>query len=239
MGARLIVSLSGLSDDASLARGREFAGALDRRGVQLTHLFRPASAPAALVAWLRERRDAGDALALHGYDHSTTPTGSPPTLKRRAEFAGLPRHEAGLRLTAARRALTASGLWTDVFVPPRWLASEGTVEALIEQGFRVLADGTGVRDLVDGGIERARVLGFRVTGGPQQDRTAGEQWRLRLLGAEVSRTARRDGLVRINVRAKDLRRPARRDAVVAAVDAARQLGAESTTYRRAAGTRAA
>lgn len=239
MSARMIVSMSGLSDDASLERGREFSAELERRGVPLTHLYRPAAAPAALVGWMQERRDAGDALALHGYDHTAAPMGSALALKRRAEFAGLPRHEAGLRLTAARRALTASGLRTDVFVPPRWLASDGTVEALIEQGFRVLADETGVRDLVDGGTARARVLGFRVTGGPQRDHGTGEAWRLRLLGAEVGRTARRGGLVRINVRFKDLRRPARVAAVLTAVDAALELGAEPTTYRHTAGTRAA
>lgn len=222
MTARIAVSLSGLSDAASLERGRELATALDARDVPLTHLFRPAAAPAELVAWIHLRRAGGDALALHGYDHTVV-----PGLGRRAEFAGLPRHEAGLRLTAARRALTASGLRTDVFVPPRWLASEGTVEALAEQGFRVLADENGVRDLATGAVERARVLGFRTVGG---DRGTGEQWRLRLLGAEVARTARRGGLVRIHVRAKDLRRPARHDAVLTAVDAALALGAEPTVY---------
>ena len=53
----------------------------------------------------------------------------------------------------------------------------------------------------------------------------------RLLVAEVTRTARRGGLVRINVRAKDLRRPPRRDAVLTAVDAALALGAATDTYR--------
>jgi uncharacterized protein len=230
VAARLLVSLSGLSDDASLVRGRSLAAALDDRGVALTHLFRPAGAPSSLVGWLQERRDGGDALALHGYDHAEKPLGSAPVLGRRAEFAGLPRHEAGLRLTAARRALSAAGLRTDVFVPPRWLASEGTVEALAEQGFRVLADENGVHDLGDGSVERARVLGFRVAG---TDRETGEAWRLRLLGAEVGRTARRGGLVRINVRAKDLKRPDRLDAVLSAVDAAVKLGAEPATYRAA------
>jgi predicted deacetylase len=115
-----------------------FVAALDARGVPLTHLLRPADAPAELVAWIRER---GDALALHGYDHATRPLGHG---RRKGEFASLPRHEAALRLTAARRALTAVGLWTDVFVPPRWLASDGTVAAAAEQGFRVLAVESGI-----------------------------------------------------------------------------------------------
>ncbi len=152
---------------------------------------------------------------------------------RRAEFAALPRHEAGLRLTAARRALTSLGLRTDVFVPPRWLASAGTVEALAEQGFRVLADETAVRLLREPGVEvRSRVLGFRAAGTRPlgEGRAAAEAWRARVLLAEVARTARRGGLVRINVRAKDLRREERVTAALRAVDAALARGAVPLTY---------
>jgi predicted deacetylase len=212
----LIVSLSGLSDDLSLAPG--FAAALDGRGVPLTHLLRPAGAAPKLVDWVRERCRRGDALALHGYDHTPRPLGT--ARGRKGEFAALPGHEAGLRLTAARRALTALSLRTDVFVPPRWLASDGTVDALVEQGFRVLADDAGVRDLARGTAEAARVLGFRA---------AGEHW---LLGTELAWTLRRGGAVRINVRAKDLRKPGRAEAVLAAVDAALAHGVAPTCYRR-------
>ncbi len=218
----LIVSLSGLSDE--LAPARAFAAALDARSVPLTHLLRPASAPAELVAWVRARGADGDALALHGYDHTPRPLSHG---RGRGEFAELPRHEAGLRLTAARRALTAAGLRTDLFVPPRWLASGGTVAALIEQGFRVLADEAGIHDLVDAVVVPARVLGFRA---------AGE----RLLGAQVAWTLRRGGPVRINVRAKDLRR-GRSEVALAAVDLALGQGARPATYRpvrRAAWVRA-
>ena len=191
----------------------DFVAALDARGVPLTHLLRPTDAPAELVAWIRER---GDDLALHGYDHATRPLGHG---RRKGEFASLPHHEAALRLTAARRALTAVGLWTDVFVPPRWLASDGTVDAAVEQGFRVLAVESGIHDLHSGAVVPARVLGARSA-------PLGVAWVLR-----------RGGPVRIHVRAKDLRRPGRTDSVLAAVDAA--LGhVTPTTYggqaRRAA-----
>lgn len=254
MAARLIVSLSGLSDDApeSLTRGAAFAAELDARGVAMTQLFRPGGTKAGspLVAWLHERRAAGDVVALHGYDHTADPIGNWQSsalahVGRRAEFATLPRHEAGLRLTAARRALTALDLRTDVFVPPRWLASAGTVEALREQGFAVLADETAVRVLqgVDAGTEvRARVLGFRASGERRpvgEGRPAAEAWRARVLEAEVLRTARRGGLVRINVRAKDLRRPERVEAALAAVDAALARGAMPETYRLATAAQAA
>jgi predicted deacetylase len=245
VAARLIVSLSGLCADSpeSLRRGAIFTAELDERGVAASLLLRPRGPTgplepgSPLAGWMRERRAAGDAIVLHGYDHASDPMGS-RTLARRAEFASLPRHEAGLRLTGARRVLTALGLRTELFVPPRWLASEGTVEALTEQGFTMLADENGVRCLGDGGsFERARVLGFRVSGERRpvaDDQRAAEVWRCRVLVAEVVRTVRRGGLVRINVRAKDLKRTPRHEAVLAAVDAALELGAVPMTYRQAA-----
>ena len=190
---------------------KAFTAALDARGVPLTHLLRPADAPAELVAWIRAR---GDALALHGYDHATRPLGH--GRGRKGEFACLPRHEAALRLTAARRALTAVGLWTDVFVPPRWLASDGTVAAAAEQGFRVLAVDLGIHDLHAGTVEPARVLGARSA-------PLGVGWVLR-----------RGGPVRIHVRAKDLRRPGRPEAVLAAIDTA-LARVTPTTYGRPTG----
>ena len=100
-----------------------------------------------------------------------------------------------------------------MFVPPRFLASDGTVEAVTEQGFRVLADDSGIHDLATGAVEPARVLGARSA-------HLGVAWVLR-----------RGGPVRIHVRAKDLRRPGRTDSLLAAVDAA--LGhVIPTTYGR-------
>jgi hypothetical protein len=245
---QLLVSLSGLTDEnpESLARGAEFTAEMAARGVPLSQLLRPRSGAeslredSALVRWMHERRAAGDAVVLHGYDHTADPIGSwhgstIARVGRRAEFAALPRHEAGLRLTAARRTLTAVGLRTDLFVPPRWLASPGTLDALREQGFGVLADENGVRYLrdPDAPVLRAKVLGFRASGERHalgDDRKPAESWRCRVLAAEVTRTVRRGGLVRINIRAKDLKRAPRRAAVLAAVDAALALGAAPTTY---------
>ena len=225
------MSLSGLDHAAALDRGRDFAAALDARRVPLTHLFRPASGDADLVTWLRERLTGGDALAVHGYNHDVAPLGRRAVVGRRAEFAGLPRHEAGLRLTAARRALTAIGLGTAVFVPPRWLASAGTFAAAADQGFRVLADRHSVRDLSTGQLDRAQVMGFRTTGRSVTDQTAGEQLRRRLLVAEVERVARHGGLVRIHVQEDDVHLSSRYDALLAAVDTALSRGALPLTYR--------
>jgi predicted deacetylase len=235
--AHLMVSLSGLRDD-DLAAATALTDALDARGVPVSQLLRPVGPDgpvrpgSPLARWVHARRDAGDALVLHGYDHVADPTAAKQRLAlgRRAEFAALPRHEAGLRLTGARRVLTALGLRTDAFAAPRWLVSPGTVEALVEQGFAVLADETGVRRL-DGAAPpvRARVLGPRARSGVE---LRGQ----RPLAVEAARVARRGGAVRIDVRAADL---AHRDAVLAAVDAALAAGARPATYRLRALARAA
>jgi predicted deacetylase len=106
-------------------------------------------------------------VLIHGYDHTLDPIGcwGPHTvarLGRRAEFATLPAHEAGLRLRAAKILLAQLNLDTDVFVPPRWLASAGTLRALAQHGYRVCADATAVHDLCSERVHRSRVLGFGV-----------------------------------------------------------------------------
>jgi uncharacterized protein len=237
MPARLLVSLSGLTDarPGTLDLARALVADLDARGVRLTHLVQPASPDgppsAELLAWIGERTADGDAIALHGYDHSPDPTARGSRVGRKGEFATLPRHEAGLRLTAARRALAGLGLTSAVFAAPRWLASPGTVEASREQGFRVCADETGVHLFDDGVVLRARALGFRLDASvDRDDRARAENWRCRVLHAEAVRIARRAGAVRIGVRAKDLRRPDRVRTVVDTVDAVLAEGAWSTTY---------
>ncbi|MGD9989586.1 DUF2334 domain-containing protein [Pseudonocardia sp.] len=238
--ARLTVSLSGLTaDPSSLGRAGELADALDLRGVPLSHLFRPRlrreAADPAVVGWLRARRDGGDAVLLHGFDHTPDPIGawqaSPVRLGRRAEFAVLPRHEAGLRVVAARRAARVAGLDTELFAPPRWLASPGTVEALREEGFALCADEGTVHALRLGTSVASRVLGFRASGERRpEDRHAAESWRCRMLVAEAGRVVRRGGLVRLGLRAKDLRRPLRVAAALSAVDAVLAAGARPHTY---------
>jgi uncharacterized protein len=233
MPARLVLSLSGLTDARSdaLATARALAAELDARSVPLTQLVQPASPDgppsAELLDWMGER---GDAIALHGYDHTPDPA-LRGGVGRKGEFSALPRHEAGLRLVAARRALTALGLATEVFAAPRWLASPGTVEAVREQGFRMCLDETGIHLFDDDVLLRARALGFRLEQAVAGEaRRRAESWRSRMLHTEALRVARRAGVVRIGVRAKDLRRPVRVAAVLETVDAVLAAGAWPTTY---------
>lgn len=232
------MSLSGIRP-ATLDDCVAVASVLDTRGVRVSLLVVPRQLGAgAVLEWLRQRVVQGDALALHGYDHTPDPLGcwgprTPARVGRRAEFAALPAHEAGLRLRAARILLDRLGLNSDVFVPPRWLASAGTLRALPQHGYRICADAAAVRDLDSGQVWRARVLGLAALGlgssGPVASQRA-ELWLCRALALAVGRAVRRGGLVRIAVDGAELARPARRSAVLDAVDLALAQGAKPSTY---------
>lgn len=227
MTARLVVSLSGIGA-RTLHRCAELAGELDHRGVALSLLLAPriggAEQSSAVVEWVRQRRVRGDALLLHGFDHQVGPRQVPVPPGRKAEFAALPAHEAGLRLTAANRAMDRLGIRTDCFAPPRWLTSKGTLAALPRHGFVLCADGTSIRDLRTGAVHKGFVLGFG-----NGERT--EPWWCFALVLGAARVARRGGLVRLAVDAADLARPGPRQALMDAVDIAIHHGADPTTYR--------
>lgn len=236
----LVVSLSGVQR-GNLERCADFAAELDRRSVPLSLLVTPRPSAAApptpdspALRWVRGRIAGDDTPALHGFDHgvgsekgllprlasSATRQGS---LLRGAEFAALPAHEAGLRLTAALAALDRLRLRVDTFVPPRWIVSPGTLTALRRHGFEVCADITAVRELRTGLVHRARVYGF----GPGE---RAEPWWCRALVLGAGRAARRGRMVRLAVDATDLQRPGPRQAVLDAVDLALHYGARPTTY---------
>jgi predicted deacetylase len=203
VSARLVVSLSGIGV-RTLHRCVELAGELDLRGVALSLLFTPRVAgsgqPSVVVDWVRQRRARGDALLLHGFDHVP---------RRKAEFAALPAHEAGLRLTAAGRSMERLGFEVDGFAHST--ASPGTLTALRSRGFVLCAEAGKVHDLKTG--ERV------------------EPWSCFALVLGVARAARRGGLVRLSVDAADLSRPGPRRAILDAIDIATHHGATPITYR--------
>jgi uncharacterized protein len=223
MPGQLIVSVSGISDRTA-GDVSDFTAQLDGRNVPMSFLVAPRLAggyrlqtDAATTAWLRGRRDNGDAILLHGYDEAATQ-------KRRPEFATLPAHEANLRLMAADRALEHAGLRTRLFAAPGWTASEGTVAALPRNGFRLLASLDGCTDLVRQTTVRARVLG--IGGG-----FIAEPWWCRTLVLSAERSARRGGIVRLAITAKQLRRPGPRQAILDAIDLALMHRATPTVYQ--------
>jgi predicted deacetylase len=223
MPGQLIVSVSGINDrTADDVDG--FCAQLDGRGVPVSILVAPRlgggyrlHADTATADWLRGRRDRGDAVVLHGYDQAVTK-------KRRPEFATLPAHEANLRLVAADRVLEHAGLRTRLFAAPGWTASSGTVAALPRNGFRLLAGMDGVTDLTRQATVRARVLG--IGGG-----FIAEPWWCRTLVLSAERTARRGGIVRLAITAKQLRRSGPRQAILDAVDLALMHRATPTVYQ--------
>ena len=213
MAGQLIVSVSGISD-RTLADVDAFCAQLDERAACLRRFWwRPGSRAATgstrdapTVEWLADRRERGDAIVLHGFDEAATK-------KRRGEFATLPAHEANLRLMAADRVLEHLGLRTRLFAAPGWTVSQGTVTALPRNGFRLLAGLSGITDLVRQTTVRARVLGIG-------EGFLSEPWWCRTLVLSAERTARREGIVRVAVAARHLRRPGPRQAMLDAVDLA-------------------
>jgi predicted deacetylase len=223
MPGQLIVSVSGISDRTA-GDVRDFCEQLDGRGVPASFLVAPRlsggyrlHADTATAEWLRTRRERGDAILLHGYDEAATK-------KRRPEFATLPAHEANLRLMAADRVLEHVGLRTRLFAAPGWTASPGTVAALPRNGFRLLASVDGVTDLVRQATVRARVFG--IGGG-----FIAEPWWCRTLVLSAERAARRGGIVRLAITAKQLRRSGPRQAIVDAIDLALMHRATPTVYQ--------
>jgi predicted deacetylase len=93
----------------------------------------------AFVRAIEARRARGDEIALHGYAHldESAPPRSPSAWFRRrvltaaeGEFSELDRIAATQRIAAGRDMLARVGWHVDGFVPPAWLASRGTREAL-------------------------------------------------------------------------------------------------------------
>ncbi|GBE67905.1 hypothetical protein MFM001_43670 [Mycobacterium sp. MFM001] len=223
MSGKLIVSVSGIGE-RTLGDVEAFCAEMDAREVPVSLLVAPRlkggyrlDRDPHTVEWLTARRAGGDAIVLHGYDEAATK-------KRRGEFATLPAHEANLRLMAADRVLEHLGLRTRLFAAPRWTVSPGAVTVLPRNGFRLLADLHGITDLVRHTTVRARVLGIG-------EGFLAEPWWCRMLVLSAERIARRDGIVRVAVGARQLRKPGPLQAMLDAVDLALLHGCEPTVYQ--------
>ena len=223
MSGKLIVSVSGIGEQ-TLGDVDAFCAQMDARKVPVSLLVAPRlkggyrlDRDPRTVEWLTTRRAGGDAIVLHGYDEAATK-------KRRGEFATLPAHEANLRLMAADRVLEHLGLRTRLFAAPGWAVSPGAITALPRNGFRLLADLHGITDLVRDTTVRARVLGIG-------EGFLAEPWWCRMLVLSAERIARRDGVVRVAVAARQLRKPGPLQAMLDAVDLALLHDCKPTVYR--------
>lgn len=220
----LLLSVSGV-DDHTVDGCAVFAADAAALGVPLSLLVAPRPPRGRglrrSAEWLRSQRAAGSAVVLHGYDHVP-----PPGHGRRAEFGTLPAHEAGLRLAAGVAVLERLGLPTDVFAPPRWRASPGTLEALRRRGFAICATAVAVHDLQLGVARPGRVLGIDRDG-----MVAPWWWPDRWRG--VARLARRPGMLRLAVEADAVAVPSLRRAILSALEVALDNGATPTIYAAA------
>lgn len=223
MRGQLIVSVSGIRDNTR-EQARAFAAEMDRREIPLSLLVAPRLKGRYRLVddprtqeWLRERREAGDAVVLHGYDQAATKS-------RRAEFATLPRHEARLRLMAADRVMEQVGLRTRLFAAPRWNASEGAMAALPEVGFRLALTLTTIHDLERDVAQRAWVHGIG-------EGFRAEPWWCHALVMSAARTARRGGQLRLAVSAAQLGRSGPRQAMLDAIDLAMFHNVTPDVYR--------
>lgn len=123
----LLVSISSIFD-ATLDDVTSMVRDLDKERVPVSLLVAPhidatwhLAKDTTTRGWLAEQRD-DRALLLNGFDQAVQ--------GRRSEFATLGAHEARLRLKGATRQMAALGFDLDMFAPPRWRMSEGTLEVM-------------------------------------------------------------------------------------------------------------
>ena len=109
-------------------------------------------------AWLRERRQQGDELVLHGYEH--VGVGQPRTASERfrnrwftkgeGEFLSLEYDAAADRIARGKAMMARAGLHPRGFVAPAWLVTAGGLRAARDLGFEYTNSYLTVHDLAYG-----------------------------------------------------------------------------------------
>lgn len=221
MPGRLLVSISSIFD-ATLDNVTTMVRDLDREGVAVSllvaphidkkwHLAKDDTTREWLLGQVGQR-----ALMLNGFDQ--------PVQGRRSEFANLGAHEARLRLKGATRQMSALGFDLDMFAPPRWHMSDGTLEVLSEFGFAVAASTKGIYRLHRDEFAQARNLSVGEGYG------AAKWWRRNVIKA-AERGAEKGNTIRLSASGRELdQKKVRRDFLAAAA-AAVEAGAEPADYR--------
>lgn len=221
MPGRLLVSVSSIFDE-TLDGVRELVDHLDADAIPVSLLVAPhidkrwhLAKDKTTRTWLRKQ--AGErALLLNGFDQ--------PVQGRRAEFATLEEHEARLRLKGATRQMESLGFDLEMFAPPRWQMSEGTLEVLPDFGFDVAVSTRGIHQLQTGEFVQCRNLSVGEGYG------AAKWWRRNIIRA-AERGAERGNTVRLSISGRELgQKKVRRD-FLAAAGAAVEAGAQPSDYR--------
>ena len=223
MRGRLLVSISSIFSDT---RGAVSAmvKALDAEGIPVSLLVAPhidgnwhLAKDAKTRDWLLAEQESGRVLILNGFDQAVQ--------GRRAEFASLGAHEARLRVAGATRQLRKVGIETELFAPPRWRMSPGTLEVLPEFGFRLAASTRGLHLLDDAAFLQCRNLSVGEGFG------AAKWWRRNVIRA-AERGAASGNTIRLSVSGRNLGEKKVASDFLKAALAAREAGSEPADYRR-------
>ncbi|RNE49841.1 DUF2334 domain-containing protein [Corynebacterium alimapuense] len=195
MRGRLLVSVSSVFSD-TLGAVKTLVSDLDAEGIPVSLLVAPhidgnwhLAKDADTKGWLLSQQEQGRALILNGFDQ--------PAQGRRSEFATLGAHEARLRLAGSTRQMHKIGFDTDMFAPPRWRLSPGTLEVLPEFGFRLVASTKGLHDLHTGDFQQCRNLSVGEGFG------AARWWRRNIIRA-AERGAARGNTIRLSASGRNL-----------------------------------
>lgn len=198
MRGHLLVSISSIFDETRAAVSR-MVGALDAEGIPVSLLVAPhidgnwhLARDARTRDWLLAQQEAGRVIILNGFDRAVQ--------GRRAEFANLDAHEARLRLAGATRQMARLGFETDIFAPPRWRLSPGTLAVLPQFGFRLAASTRGLHHLPDGTFHQCRNLSVGEGFG------AAKWWRRNVIRA-AERGAARGNSIRLSISGRNLLDP--------------------------------
>lgn len=222
MRGRLLVSISSIFSETRGAVA-EMVDALDTEGIPVSLLVAPhidgnwhLAKDASTRDWLLAQQAGGRAMILNGFDQAAQ--------GRRAEFATLGAHEARLRLAGSTRQMTRIGITPDIFAPPRWRLSPGTLEALPEYGFVLAASTRGLHDLEHGTFHQCRNLSVGEGFG------AAKWWRRNIIRA-AERGASKGNTIRLSISGRNLgEKKVARDFLRAALAAA-DHGAVLGDYR--------
>ncbi|AWB84622.1 DUF2334 domain-containing protein [Corynebacterium liangguodongii] len=222
MPGHVLVSVSSIFDD-TLDDVDRLVTELDRAEIPVSLLVAPHIDKKWHLAkdkktrkWLEAQREVDRALILNGFDQ--------PAQGRRAEFATLAAHEARLRLAGATRQMESLGFTFNIFAPPRWNLSEGTLKVLPDFGFLLVASTKGLHQTDTGMFYQCRNLSVGEGYG------AARWWRRNIIRA-AERGASRGNIIRLSVSGRELgKKKVRRDFIDAAA-AAVDEGAEPADYR--------
>ncbi|SDL92064.1 hypothetical protein SAMN04488535_1250 [Corynebacterium mycetoides] len=222
MSGHVLVSVSSIFD-ATLDNVDRLVADLDSAGIPVSLLVAPhidkkwhLAKDKKTRTWLLDQREADRALILNGFDQ--------PAQGRRAEFATLGAHEARLRLMGATRQMESLGFAFNIFAPPRWQLSDGTLEVLPDFGFLLVASSTGLHQTDTGMFYQCRNLSVGEGFG------AAKWWRRNIIRA-AQRGAAKGNIIRLSVSGRELgEKKVRRD-FMAAAEAAVAEGSQPADYR--------